>query len=137
MSKSPKAPVPPTLESRCADPYRPGGGLWQHVGAAVPEPVFTVPIEEAMIEILTRRVGTGHRDGNDAKERELLELFEELVPAESLALQRRLANVNDPLAVAFRRLVPERRARLVTALARLRISGSASPGRARGTLRSA
>jgi hypothetical protein len=62
------------------------------------------------------------------KERALAEVFAALPPAESLCLERRLANParGDVLAARFATLVPERRARLLAFLAHSRWSRSSA-----------
>jgi hypothetical protein len=78
-------------------------------------------IEERLIATLTRPLGAeeSHQIGNDNRERELRRYIEELSPIEAFVLRRRLDadRSNDKLAVAFRRLVAERRVRLKALLA--------------------
>ena len=80
--------------------------------------------ERAMVDELVRpkEPGDTHAMAGNRREAKLRELFAGLSPHESLALQRRLemALPEDELAVAFLRLVPERRARLLAHLAELR-----------------
>lgn len=77
-------------------------------------------LEASIIVALTRPItpGEGHREGNDRRERELRELFVQLTPVQILDLRRRLANArfDDTLAHAFKRLIIERRQRLMAFL---------------------
>jgi hypothetical protein len=73
-------------------------------------------IVRTLVASLTRplRADESHFTGNENRERELKGLFALLEPMEALQLRRRLdADRNDdPLAVAFRRIVAQRRERL-------------------------
>ncbi len=88
-------------------------------------PAAPIPIERELIAMIEQplRHGETHRVGNDRKERELAALIETLTPAQSFVLSKRLAvnAASDPLAVAFGRLLVERRNRLVAFLARRRV----------------
>jgi hypothetical protein len=103
--------------------------IWEPAAAApavAPPPLPPVPahLDDAMREVLLRPVDRelGHRDDFDAREHALAALFARLSPAESCALEQRLAlrAPADALAAAFARLVPERRVRLLDQLTRAR-----------------
>jgi hypothetical protein len=78
-------------------------------------------LEKRLIATLTRPLGLeeSHQIGNDNREGELRSYIENLSPIEAFVLRRRLDadRSNDTLAVAFRRLVVERRVRLKALLA--------------------
>lgn len=84
-------------------------------------PELPAEIAAALVETLARplRPGETHRTGNDARERELYAVLATLTPVQCLELRRRLERDRDgdPLAVAFRRLVIERRGRVRAFLA--------------------
>ena len=72
-----------------------------------------------LIEILRRHVDGGtSSEAHRRKEQELGELFAKLTAIEACTLHKRLSNpaATDHLAVAFGRLIVERRARLLTFL---------------------
>lgn len=85
-----------------------------------PPELLPAEVEASIIAALTRPItpGEGHREGNDRRERELVELFVQLTPVQILDLRRRLANArfDDKLAHAFKRLIIERRQRLMSGL---------------------
>ena len=83
-----------------------------------PPELLPVEIESAIVATLVKRLEHDHRLGNDHRERELLELFAQLTPVQNLDLRRRIASqrANDEVAQAFKRLVVERRRRLVSFL---------------------
>jgi len=133
MSKSQLAPVEAldgldayvtSTKERCVEPgQRPT--IWEPSATASSKTApVTIPFEQAMVEVIVTPIAPGeqHREGNVRKERQLAALLEKLTPAQSLALTRRLDNAiaSDPLVVAFDRLVPERRVRLLAYLARRR-----------------
>jgi hypothetical protein len=73
-------------------------------------------LEAQIVWALQRPVAAGetHASGNDRREREVAELFAKLSPVQALQLRRRLEidRADDRVAVAFKRLVVERRDRL-------------------------
>lgn len=79
-------------------------------------------LEAAILHTLRRPLEAeeGHRDGNANRERELCSLFMGLTAVQCLQLRGRLDRDadSDQIAVAFRRLVMERRQRLRAALVR-------------------
>ncbi len=95
--------------------------IWQAPVAdvSITKPV-TISIEHQIAALIVRPIepGEGHRTGNDRKERELLMLLETLTAVEALTLRRRLAcsRPDDALAMAFGRLVVERRTRVLAFL---------------------
>ena len=84
---------------------------------APPDPPISAPsFETTLLESLRRPVPPGQaRDGHAQKEHELGELFARLAIPDAMTLQKRLtrATSDDPLAIAFARLLEERRARLL------------------------
>src|SRR5688572_21880358 len=82
---------------------------------------LTPDLERRLIATLTRPLSAeeSHQVGNDNRERELRSYIEELSQIEAFVLRRRLDadRSNDKVAVAFRRLVVERRVRLKALLA--------------------
>ena len=124
-----------SIASRSPGRVRAQGSCWEPVHGNPPEPVvdelegvqltwtrveledeiiavFDAPrVDDEQLELTFRR-----------KERQLAAIFARLVPAESLALQRRLtlAIPGDPIAQRFGGLVPARRTRLLTFLAEAR-----------------
>ena len=74
------------------------------------------------LSLFDRHSNETARVGHDRKEREVATLFAQLTPAQSLALSKRLAinAPDDPLAVAFGRMLVDRRNRLIAFLERLR-----------------
>jgi hypothetical protein len=116
------------LEARADSRLReqaPNISIWEPPGvAAAKTTVAAIPIESQLIATIEQPLHANEtsRVGHDRKEREVATLLAQLTPAQSLALSKRLS-VNasdDPLAVAFGRLVVERRNRLVAFLERLR-----------------
>ena len=85
-----------------------------------PPDLLPAETEGAIVAALTRPItpGEGHRDGNNRRERELLELFALLTPVQLLDLRRRISNArsDDKLAQGFKRLIVERRQRLLAFL---------------------
>ena len=83
-----------------------------------------IPIEQQLIDAIAAPLHTDEtsRVGNDRKEREVATLLAQLTPVQSLALSKRLAvnAADDPLVVAFGRMVVDRRNRLIAFLDRLR-----------------
>jgi hypothetical protein len=79
-----------------------------------------VDVESKLRAILTEpiRPGEGHQLGNGRKEHELRTVFASLTPVDALHLRHRLDldHPVDKLALLFRRLVPERRRRLISFL---------------------
>src|SRR4051812_20119474 len=81
-----------------------------------PEPREPPWFEAAMLEILLRPVAVGMAHAAHAeKEQQLEDLFERFTLIESWTLHKRLKYpaAEDQLAVAFARLIPERRQRLL------------------------
>jgi hypothetical protein len=76
--------------------------------------------EQRMLDAIVRPHGIGESraEANTRRERELLEVFGELTPAQACQLRKRLDNdrSDDRLVVAFKRLIIERRQRLYAAL---------------------
>ncbi|MDX2093972.1 MAG: hypothetical protein SFX73_39425 [Kofleriaceae bacterium] len=72
----------------------------------------------------------GHRVGNDKREQDLMALFEALPVLEAMELQRRLriGRADDVVAVAFGRLVVERRQRLMMFLGNARRRAAVARG---------
>ena len=73
-----------------------------------------------IIAIITSEVERGQaRAGFHEKEKQLFRIFQALSPADALTLKQRfkVARANDPLTIAFKRLVVERRDRLLEFLA--------------------
>lgn len=69
-----------------------------------------------IIAIITTEVEHGQAlAGFHEKEKQLLRIFQSLSPADALTLKQRLkiARADDPLTIAFNRLVVERRDRLL------------------------
>ncbi len=91
------------------------------LAASRPPQQLTADLEEKIMATLSRPLlpGEGHQLGNDNRERELRGLLVTLTPIQAFHLRRRLEldRNNDQLAVAFRRLVVERRVRLRAFLA--------------------
>ncbi len=83
-----------------------------------------IPIEQQIIDTIAAPLHANEtsRVGNDRKEREVAMLLAQLTPVQSLALSKRLAvnAADDPLAVAFGRMLVDRRNRLIAFLDRLR-----------------
>src|SRR5690606_13027537 len=81
-------------------------------------------LEARIIEAITRPIGEyeSHHEAGARKEQAVADIIEQLGEMDAYHLQRRLvgARDDDPLAAAFRRLVPERRQRLLAALERHR-----------------
>jgi hypothetical protein len=77
-------------------------------------------IEQAIIDVILAPLEEGEARvaGNDRKEREVGRLFATLSAMESWTLHRRLSNpcADDALAVAFARMIAERRKRLLAFL---------------------
>lgn len=86
-----------------------------------PPELLAPEIERAIVAVLLRplRADESHQIDNDNRERELCHLFARLAPIEAYHLRRRLDldRADDEVAVAFRRLVVERRQRLRALLA--------------------
>jgi len=86
-------------------------------------PLDAIPadLERTIVSVLTRplRADETHVSGNENRERELKAIFSHLGPIQALQLRRRLDvdRDSDPIAVAFRRIVVERRMRLRAFLA--------------------
>jgi hypothetical protein len=99
----PEPPVPPRR-------------VTEALPAAAPEPVAAL-----ILRVLRTPPAWGEtvEGAFTGKERELAAAFEALAPAEASALFHRLSNLppDDPVAVSFARLVPERRGRLLAILA--------------------
>jgi hypothetical protein len=118
MSKSPSLFGHTVLLSR---------GVWEQT--LVVSSASVVPVlSEATIRVLLTELhrpklpDDTHAHAANRREAKLREVFATLSSHESLALQRRLEieAPADELAIAFRRLIPERRARLLAHLAALR-----------------
>jgi hypothetical protein len=88
----------------------------QAIPASLPE-----PIEAEIAAVLAQPLAPGetYQQGHDRRERELRRLFAGLAVMPRYALRRRLERDgnDDALAAAFRRLVIERRLRLIAVLA--------------------
>src|SRR5262245_37050589 len=82
--------------------------------------VRPAPIEEQILQVLRspQRPRETVERAFARRERELAVVFETLDPVDAADLFRRLtrAKANDPVAMSFARLVPERRGRLLAAL---------------------
>ena len=86
-----------------------------------PPETLTPDLERDLIAIIVRpiRLGEGHQVGNELREQELRAALAALEPVDAFQMRRRLEldRATDALAVAFRRLVPDRRRRLIAFLA--------------------
>jgi hypothetical protein len=115
--------------------FRAQGSCWEPVHDNSPEPVGdefeNVRLTWTRVELEDEIIAVFDAPRIDAeqveltfrrKEQQLAAIFARLVPAESLALQRRLtlAIPGDPIAQRFGGLVPARRTRLLTFLAEAR-----------------
>jgi hypothetical protein len=85
-------------------------------------PTMLAPDREwKLIALILRpiRPEEGHQLGNEHREQELRDAFGALNAVEAFQMRRRLEldSASDKLALAFRRLVPERRRRLIAFLA--------------------
>jgi hypothetical protein len=91
------------------------------LNATVPKGTLSAIVEHELIAIITRPLAGNetHQTGNDNRERELRSYLGSLSPLEALALRKRLDidRSDDRVAVAFRRLLAERRHRLTAFLA--------------------
>jgi hypothetical protein len=87
----------------------------------LPKRTFSATAESELIGIITRPLGDHetHQSGGDNRERELRSYLASLSPAEAFALRKRLDadRSDDKIALAFRRLLVERRVRLRAFLA--------------------
>jgi hypothetical protein len=118
-------PLETRIDSMRLREQAPNISIWEppahQARAAAP---IAIPIEQQIVDAITQplRAGETHRVGNDRKELQIAALLEQLTPVQSLALSTRLSNgrPDDPIVVAFERLVVERRIRLVAYLARRR-----------------
>ena len=85
-------------------------------------PSVNPTVEASVLRLLTEPLQGGHRDAGDAREQGLTQFFMGLDAIDALQLERRL-QINastDPVVVAFRRLVIERRERLTAVLGQRR-----------------
>jgi hypothetical protein len=103
-------------------------GVWEQTvvasSASILAPVSAATTTALIAELeRPKPPGDTHVHAANRREAALRAQFAQLPPHESLALQRRLemAAPDDPLAIAFARLVPERRARLLAHLEELRV----------------
>lgn len=106
-------------ESRARD-HQP---IWEAPATSTTPVIAAIAVrsEASIVDVLERRVDAseGHVLGNQRKEQELRDLFAALSLHEAWEVRRRLteSRAGDRLAVAFQRLVLERRGRLVAFLA--------------------
>jgi hypothetical protein len=116
----PSEPLDTRIDSMRLREQAPNISIWEPPA----HHAIAIPIEQQIIDAITEplRAGETHRIGNDRKELQIAALLEQLTPVQSLALSTRLSNgrPDDPIVVAFERLVVERRIRLVAYLARCR-----------------
>lgn len=91
------------------------------LAATRPPEQLSPDLEGQIMATLSRplRPDEGHQIGNDNRERELRLLLATLTPIQAFHLRRRLEldRNTDPLALAFRRLIIDRRLRLRAFLA--------------------
>ncbi|HUS27906.1 MAG TPA: hypothetical protein VMZ53_05340 [Kofleriaceae bacterium] len=108
---------PAIWEAASLDRDEPSTSSVMHAGQRQLSP----DVEQSLISIVMRplRESESHHTGNENREQEVRALFAELSPLDALLLRRRLdANrTEDPVVIAFRRLVVDRRQRLYGYLA--------------------
>jgi hypothetical protein len=124
----PTTPATPTLRERATEMARreretSNESIWQasaEMAVAPPMVAPPIPIEGEMLAILVRPLAASDSAliGHARKERELVSLLDRLTAIESHFLHKRLAapRSDDRLAIAFGRLMIERRSRLLAYL---------------------
>jgi len=128
LTESPRGPTWMRLTSVATlDEAAAAAPIWEATGAslrAASLPSVAAERERMILDVLLAPIAPldGHRVGNDRKEARLRELFAALPVLEAMELHRRLriARADDAVAVAFGRLVFERRQRLLTFLGEAR-----------------
>jgi hypothetical protein len=126
LSQKPRGPAWVTLKSVPAEAEGEapqGAPIWEAETKpmrAVALPSMNAMREREIVEVIIRPIdpNDGHRVGNDKKEQALMALFAAMSVLEAMELQRRLrvGRADDAVAVAFGRLVVERRQRLLAFL---------------------
>lgn len=85
-----------------------------------PEADLPEPVEQALIDAIMRplRDGETRQDGNARRERDILAIVATLSPAQAFRLGARIDNAysTDPIVVALKRLISDRRKRLRDAI---------------------
>ncbi|MBA3540124.1 MAG: hypothetical protein H0T79_10890 [Deltaproteobacteria bacterium] len=113
-----------------------GSQVWDHGPAIQPvaRPRVTEATEATMLALLHRAkpAGQGYSEAARRTETALCEVFRDLPAVEAYALEQRLGMgaTGDVLVVAFGRLIPERRTRLVDYLRAVRRQAAALAGSA-------